>query len=88
MPTVQTLILGSILSAYHRLISRLGTVLHTGTVMVRLFDLQRSLPASHQEMLAKSKISTFLKTADNMQAANQAVEGLPCSVLPEGRSVS
>lgn len=80
-------ILGSNLSAYHRLINRKGTVLHTGTMMVRFFDLQRCLLASHQEMLAKNNISHFLKMDDNMQATNQAVEGLPCSVLPEGRSV-
>ena len=61
--------------------------LHAGTMSLRFMDLQKVLPASHQQVLAEGDVclSLHLKTADNLAAANQAVEGLPCSLLPEGR---
>lgn len=54
---------------------------------LRFMDLQKVLPASRQQVLAEGDtcLSLHLKASDNLAAANQAVEGLPCSLLPEGR---
>ncbi len=55
-----------------------------GLVMLKLLDPQSMLPPDLRSTIEESEDG--LKNVESLQAVNRAVEGLPCSLMPDGRS--
>ncbi|KAL0019186.1 hypothetical protein WJX77_001417 [Trebouxia sp. C0004] len=55
----------------------------TGVVMLKLLDLKSMLPPNLRSIIEEPQDG--LKSVESLQAVNRAVEGLPCSLMPDGR---
>ena len=55
-----------------------------GVVMLKLLDPKSMLPPNLQSIIEKPEDG--LKDVESLRAVNRAVEGLPCSLMPDGRS--
>jgi len=55
-----------------------------GVVMLKLLDPQSMLPPNLRGTIEEPEDG--LKNVESLQAVNRAVDGLPCSLMPDGRS--
>lgn len=55
-----------------------------GVVMLKLLDPKSMLPPNLRSITEEPEDG--LKNMESLQAVNRAVEGLPCSLMPDGRS--
>jgi hypothetical protein len=55
-----------------------------GVVMLKLLDPKSMLPPNLQSIIEEPEDG--LKDVESLRAVNRAVEGLPCSLMPDGRS--
>ena len=60
-----------------------STFLCPGLVMLKLLDPKSMLPPNLRSIIEEPEDG--LKDLESLQAVNRAVEGLPCSLMPDGR---
>ena len=55
-----------------------------GIIALRRFDPKQAFPA---HLAAASSLQELLHDSGSLSAINRALQGLPCSLLPDGRSL-